>query len=104
MSGVDVLAVMDEMARVLYVRAESDDDNRLAEQALQARAAVAELIADANRWRAVVAVHGGLQARGDQFAAYISTPIWVGDWASLNNAVDRQFGINEAARVQGGQP
>ena len=61
------------------------------------RAEMAELIADANRWRAVTAVYAGFQTRGDKMIAYISTPQWLGDWADFNDAIDRHFEINGAA-------
>ena len=96
MSGrpVDVLAWLDSLHAL---EANGAITNRKWTEEQEARAAVAELIADANRWRAVTAVYAGFQARGDKMIAYISTPQWLGDWADFNDAIDRHFEINDAA-------
>jgi hypothetical protein len=90
--GVDVLRVLDDVERGMRTVS-----TILADDMLEARAAVAELVADANRWRAVTDTYAGFQSRGGQMVAYISTPQWRGEWADFNDAIDRHFEINDAA-------
>lgn len=106
---VDVLAVLEFVSSDLAIAQEAFDAgnkmrglDKAAIRVNEVRAAIAELIADANRWRAVTAVYAGFQDRRGKMSAYISTPQWVGDWEDFNDAIDRQFEINGAAQQADG--
>jgi hypothetical protein len=97
MSNQGAYTLTDPTGAQMDISSESAEAVRFVSQSVEARAAVAELIADANRWRAVTATYAGFQDRGGKMFAYISTPQWSGDWVDFNDAIDRHFEINDAA-------